>query len=378
MAGLYIHIPFCKKVCYYCDFHFVASLKNKSGLLNALHKELIFRKKEWDSYTFDTLYLGGGTPSVLSVSEVRQLTDTIFNTYRIAENFEYTIEANPDDLTIKYIDGLKKTTPINRFSIGIQSFRDNLLYKLNRRHTGEQAIQSIENVKKAGFNKITMDLIYGIPGLTDQQWIDTLETFISLGINHLSAYHLSIEPKTVFYVWQKKNRFKQIKEEQSLKQYEILVTLMKRHGFMHYEISNFAKNGEISRHNTSYWKGVPYLGIGPSAHSYQNLSRRWNIANNTKYITSIEQNLDDYFEMEHLSEAERYNDYMLISLRTIWGADLSYIQKEFAPSIYKSCLKTLQNIIPKGMITEKNGKIMLTEKGWFISDLLISEFFITT
>jgi oxygen-independent coproporphyrinogen III oxidase len=377
MAGLYIHIPFCKKACYYCDFHFVASLKNKTELLNALRKELISNKEGWESYSFDTLYLGGGTPSVLTVDEIRELTDTIFSTYRIANNFEYTIEANPDDLTIKYIDDLKKTTPINRFSIGVQSFQDNLLHKLNRRHTGEQAKESIQNVKKAGFDKITMDLIYGIPGLTDQYWSETLETFINLGINHLSAYHLSIEPKTAFYVWQKKNRFKQIHEEQSQKQYKILVTLMKQHGFMHYEISNFAKNGEVSRHNTSYWKGVPYLGIGPSAHSYQNYVRRWNVANNTQYIASIGQNLDDYFEMEYLSEAERYNDYMLISLRTIWGADLSYIQKEFSPSIFNSCLKALRKIIPNGMITEKNGKIVLTEDGWFISDLLISEFFIT-
>jgi oxygen-independent coproporphyrinogen-3 oxidase len=376
MAGLYIHIPFCKKACYYCDFHSVASLKDKSELLQALRKELILRKEEWISHTFDTIYFGGGTPTVLSVEEIQQLILTIFENYTFENNLEFTIEANPDDLSSSYLDNLRKKTPVNRLSIGIQSFHDGILKFLNRRHNSTQALESIIHAKNAGFTNITVDLIYGIPGLTETEWKKTLNLFFSLNINHLSAYHLGIEPKTVFSVWQKKGKFIPIKEEESIKQYETLITTMKQNEFQHYEISNFAKNKQFSKHNTSYWNSVPYLGIGPSAHSYVNNQRRWNISNNSKYIVSILNNRNDYFEQETLSLQDQFNDYILTSLRTSQGLNISYIRDNFGTKHYNHCLNVYRRMKESNNIILDNEKLYISEKGWFVSDYLISEFFI--
>ncbi len=375
MAGLYIHIPFCKKACYYCDFHFVASLKDKNSLVLALIKELEARKTEWSNFEFDTIYLGGGTPSVLEIHEIVAITEAINANYKIKPGVEFTLEANPDDLNVEYINLLKQATQINRFSLGVQSFNDKILKFLNRRHNAQQAIDSILNIKKAGFENITMDLIYGIPGLENKEWVKSLDIFNNLGINHFSAYHLTIEPKTVFAVWQKKGKFKQIDEEQSLLHYDILTTFARENGFDHYEISNFAKNNQYSRHNTSYWHSTPYLGIGPSAHSY-NKQRRWNIANNTKYIDALFNNREDFFETEKLLKNEMYNDYILTSLRTKWGANFSFIKKEFGEEFYKHTIMTIEKIGDKEKMKVDDSGFRLTEKGWFIADFLMSEFFL--
>lgn len=375
MAGLYIHIPFCRKACYYCDFHFVASLKDKNSLIKALIKEIELRRTEWSNFNFDTIYFGGGTPSVLEIDEIVSITNAIYSNYNINPEIEFTLEANPDDLNPEYLEKLKKETKINRFSLGVQSFNDNILKYLNRQHNAQQAIDSILNIKKAGFESITLDLIYGIPGLENEEWLKNLQIFNELGITHLSAYHLAIEPKTVFAVWQKRGKFNQVEEEHSLLHYEILTAFAVENGFDHYEISNFAKNNQYSKHNTSYWKGTPYLGIGPSAHSYNKL-RRWNIANNSKYIDSVLNNHEDYFENEKLSKNEMFNDYILTSLRTKWGVDFNVIKEKFGEEFYIHCIKTIEKVDARDRITLNKSGFRLSEKGWFIADYLMSEFFI--
>jgi oxygen-independent coproporphyrinogen-3 oxidase len=256
----------------------------------------------------------------------------------------------------------------------VQSFNDSVLTFLNRRHNSKEALQSIANLKKVGYNNITLDLIYGIPGLSKDEWTKNLQIINTLDIPHLSAYHLSIEPKTVFSVWQKKGKFTQVAEEESLAHYNILTTFAHNNGYDHYEISNFAKNKMYSKHNTSYWQGKPYLGIGPSAHSYQQ-NRRWNISNNSKYIESLRNNHNDYFDFEELSKKEMYNDYIMTSLRTKWGADWNFIKKNFGAEFLAHTLKTIKKIGNEDKVIENKSGFKLTEKGWFISDLLISEFF---
>jgi oxygen-independent coproporphyrinogen-3 oxidase len=377
MAGFYIHIPYCKKACYYCDFHFIASLKDKDKMINALIQEIISRSEEWEKYTFDTIYFGGGTPSILSVDEIRSISNTIYEYYKINDNIEFTIEANPDDLTIKYLEELKRKTNVNRFSLGVQSFDDSILKFLNRRHNSKQAIDSILNAKKTGFNNITLDLIYGIPGLDKNKWKKNLDIFLELDIPHLSAYHLMIEPKTVFAVWQKKGKFNPVNEDDSLMHYKTLISFTKDNGYEHYEISNFVKNNMYSRHNTSYWKNIPYIGIGPSAHSFINGIRRWNISNNSKYIAALTNKQNDYYEYENLSINDKFNDYILTSLRTIWGAETFQISENYGQEYLKHCLNIIHKFKGQNKIVFDGENIRLTEQGWFISDYLMQEFFIS-
>jgi oxygen-independent coproporphyrinogen-3 oxidase len=375
MAGFYIHIPFCRKVCYYCDFHFTASLKNKNKVLEAIKTEIIRRSNDWKNTTFDTFYFGGGTPSILSIDEIVSVTDLVFKMYKFSDNPEFTIEANPDDLSKEYLSGLKQRTKVNRLSIGIQTFNNDLLKYLNRRHSGMQAIESVKDAQLTGIENITIDLIYGIPGMENSMLQNDLDTFIGLEIPHLSAYHLSIEPKTVFGVMQKRNQIKPVNEEISMQQYGLVTQTLKKNGYEHYEISNFAKNSMYSKHNTSYWNDQYYIGIGPSAHSYNGLQRRWNISDNSQYTNALLSDDNTYFDEEVLTKQEKYNDYILTSLRTKWGADLTIIEKNFGIAYADH----FQNIYTKKEMSKNfitDGYVFrLSETGWFIADYIMSEFF---
>jgi oxygen-independent coproporphyrinogen-3 oxidase len=373
LAGLYLHIPFCRKLCYYCDFHFTVSLKQKQRLVYALVSELKSRKPEAEGTILDTIYFGGGTPSVLTMDELVLLFKCILGNYHITTTPEITFEANPDDLDAGYLKDILKYTPVNRLSIGVQSFNDKELKLLNRRHTTADAIHCIEHAKEAGFTNLNIDLIYGIPGMTTSGFKKNLELFKRLDIPHLSAYHLTIEPKTVFGYYQKKGKIKAVSETISLRQFDLLMTLMEPWGYDHYEISNFARPGYYSKHNLGYWTGKPYFGIGPSAHSYLNNIRRWNIANNTAYIESIENDRNDYFETEPIDRSKAYNEYLLTSLRTKWGIDTDYILEAFGSAYDKLITEGIRKFVNEGILLQDQKQIMLSRKGKMIADYVISE-----
>ena len=375
MAGFYIHIPFCRKLCYYCDFHFTVSFKYKDRLIAALKKEIKSRKDEFKNVEFTTVYFGGGTPSVLSIKELQEIIGLIYGNYTINAS-EVTFEANPDDLTEEYLNYLKSYTPINRISIGVQSFRDQDLQLMNRRHTAEEAIQSVERSQKAGFENINIDLIYGLPGMTIQNWKYNLETFNRLGLPHLSAYHLTFEPKTVFSYYVKKGKMKPIEEEKSLRQFELLMRFAEDKGYEHYEISNFARNSMFSKHNMGYWSGEPYIGIGPSAHSFNINYRRWNVSNNTKYCESIEKGTDNYFEEEDIDQRTAYNEFILTSLRTKWGISKDFIYEKFGDHFLSRFLEMSARFIEDGTLTEDDGRYYLSNNGKFIADHIMSELMI--
>jgi oxygen-independent coproporphyrinogen-3 oxidase len=373
VAGLYLHIPFCRKLCYYCDFHFTVSLKDKSRLVDALILEIINRKDEYNDLIFDTIYFGGGTPSVLEIKEVESIFDAINKNCQIASNPEITFEANPDDLNQEYLTNLKSYTPINRLSIGIQSFVDKHLKLMNRRHNSMEAIESIYRSRLAGFSNINIDLIYGIPGMSLNTWENNLKIFKTLEVEHLSAYHLTFEPKTVFSHYLKKGKIKQIKENLSVRQFELLQSFAEEAAYDHYEISNFARNGYYSKHNLAYWTGKPYIGIGPSAHSFSGNERRWNISNNTKYCASILQNVNDYFEKEFMDLRTAYNDYLLTSLRTKWGINREVLRIKYGEKYLDYFNSLSQKFISDGTIISENQISFLSPKGKFIADFVISE-----
>jgi oxygen-independent coproporphyrinogen-3 oxidase len=376
LAGFYIHIPFCRKLCYYCDFHFSVSLKNKERLLKSLISEIQQRNIEFKDIVFDTIYFGGGTPSILTIEEVSMVLSTINKYYSIVPDPEVTFESNPDDLSVDYLSGLKAYSSINRLSIGVQSFNDKDLKLMNRRHTAMEAIESIERTKAAGFDNINIDLIYGIPGMSLNTWVSNLEKFKNFGAGHLSAYHLTIEPRTVFSQFQKKGKLVPITEEKSLRQFEILMRFADENGYDHYEISNFAKDGFYSKHNLTYWTGAPYIGVGPSAHSFNGKERRWNVSNNTRYCDSVLNGSGDYFEKEIIDPQTSFNDYMLTSLRTKWGVSKKLISDNYGEEIYQSFLVSSQKFVLDGTLIEKDGFLILAKKGIFIADYVISELMI--
>jgi oxygen-independent coproporphyrinogen-3 oxidase len=398
MNGIYVHIPFCKKVCSYCDFHFSVSLKLKDRLIAALQEEISLRKnffeqspahspheyspfsifdqpqkQNYEPYHIHTLYFGGGTPSVLSIAELKKILTTLHSNFKILPNAEITLEANPDDLSWEYLFQLREIG-FNRLSIGIQSFFDEDLLWMNRRHTASQAIESVKLSQEAGFENINIDLIYGIPGMTGKRWQTNLETFFTLNIPHLSAYHLTIEPQTVLGYRQRKGQIKEIQEDESLTQYSILTDMMQGFGFIHYEVSNFCQHGHHSRHNTNYWGQGRYLGIGPSAHSYDGRSRSWNVSVNADYIDAIE-NKGTFSEFEILSENDRFNDYLLTHLRTHWGIDLNTVRTRFGNKYYLHLFKEIEKIKDTETVEFTNQKLNLTERGLFISDRIISQLF---
>ncbi|MDQ3191555.1 MAG: radical SAM family heme chaperone HemW [Bacteroidota bacterium] len=376
MAGIYIHIPFCKQACHYCDFHFSTALKQKDAFLNALNKEIAMQKNFFNENNIElnTVYFGGGTPSLLNAAEINSIFDTLKMCFVISKDAEITLEANPDDLTKDKIAELK-TTAVNRLSIGIQSFRDEDLKLMNRAHSSEMALSSVKEAIKAGYNNISIDLIYGIPGLSKQAWLENLQKAFDLNVNHISAYCLTVEPKTALENYIKKGKIKNLDEEQAAVQFEIMLEQMQKHDFIQYEISNFCKKACHSKHNSNYWRGEKYLGLGPSAHSFDGKNRQWNINKNTSYIKSINEEIIPY-EREELTREKRFNEYMLTSLRTIWGANLGFVERNFGQKYLNHCIKENIKHLNNNHTFILENKICLTQQGKLFADAVASGFFI--
>lgn len=377
MAGIYIHIPFCKQACYYCDFHFSTSLKRKAAMLMAIKRELELRKNELNKEQIETIYFGGGTPSLLAIDELQMLLDTIFENYKVVEDAEITLEANPDDLSAKKIKELAKL-PINRLSIGIQSFFEDDLKFMNRAHTAEESKKCLTEATKY-FDNITIDLIYGVPNMSNEKWLSNLKMAFDFNIPHISAYALTVEEKTVLHKQIEKGKVPPVDENLALEHYHILVAETEKRGFVNYEISNFGKLAYFSKHNTSYWFGEKYLGIGPSAHSFTGFERSWNVSNNTKYINAL---LADELpsEKEQLTEINRFNEYIMTGLRTIWGVSFQKIEKEFGAMHLQELKKSAERHIKSGLLEIElrsfSGKVLVTtKKGKFLADGIASDLF---
>jgi oxygen-independent coproporphyrinogen-3 oxidase len=373
MPGIYVHIPFCKQKCFYCDFYKTLETDKREDFVSALLREIEMRKTYLDpARDIETLYFGGGTPSVLSITELRRIIKAIKSNFSFVDNPEITMEVNPDDVTDSFLKSIKKEG-VNRLSIGIQSFSDKILRMLNRRHNAKQSLRSVEMAREAGFDNISVDLIYGIPGLSSENWKKELETVFKLDVEHISAYHLTIEKNTVFGKMKDLGELEEIPEEVSEEQFAILTQMARAKGYVHYEISNISKEDYISRHNSNYWKQVSYLGLGPSAHSFNGYSREWNIADLDTYIQRVTEG-EAFSEKEELDERIRYNEYVMTSLRTMWGIDLNYLETSFSKEMHDYLLNMSARFMKYGMLTRnKSGCVILTEQGKMISDNIISE-----
>jgi oxygen-independent coproporphyrinogen-3 oxidase len=371
MAGIYIHIPFCKQACHYCNFYFSVSTSLKSDLTKAIVKEIELSKDYLNGEQIETIYFGGGTPSLLDADEVKSILDAIYHFHPNIDLRELTLEANPDDLTAEKINELSslRSYGLNRLSIGVQSFHEADLMYMNRAHSAEEASAAIKRVQDAGFDNLTIDLIYGTPTMSDEQWLGNIESAIALGIPHISSYALTVEPKTYLDKHIKSGKAMPVDEAQTVRQFDILMNAMSAHKFDQYEISNFARPGHYAIHNTNYWRGKKYLGLGPSAHSYDGQSRRWNVANNLNYIKSIHDSVIPA-EVEVLSPAQQANEFIMTSLRTIWGMDISDTRL-----MTYDLSKSLNGIDPSFYIVE-GSVIKLTQKGRHYADRIASELFI--
>lgn len=374
MSGLYLHIPFCKQACHYCNFHFSTSFQQKGVVLEAMQKEIAFRQNYLEGQTLKTIYFGGGTPSLLTRIDLEQLFKTIETYFDIAAEPEITLEANPDDLNEEKLKELADS-PINRLSIGVQSFAEADLQFMNRAHTAKEASACIENALKVGFNNLTIDLIYGSPTTSDKQWERNMDILIHYGIPHISSYCLTVEPQTALDHFVKTGKAKPVDEEQAARQFEMLMVTMEQAGYEHYEISNFAKPGWYAQHNSNYWLGASYLGIGPSAHSFNGESRQWNVANNVKYVKAISENRQkDVYEIEQLSVSQRYNEYVMTGLRTKWGCSLEKIQG-FGLQFTDHFLKEIQPFLAGGEAIKTNNHYVLSNKGKLLADRIAMELF---
>lgn len=371
MSGIYIHIPFCKQACHYCDFHFSTSLKKKNELVEALCQELVLRKGEIKG-TIETIYFGGGTPSLLTREDLDLIFKTIYEHYTVAEPVEVTLEANPDDLTEEKIKQLADS-PINRLSIGIQSFFEEDLKLMNRAHNAKEAEHCLSLATRY-FNNISLDLIYGIPGLSNERWQQNIEKAFSFGIPHFSTYALTVEPKTALDTFIKKGIVSPIDEEQAEEHFHTLIDKLNRKGFVHYELSNFGKEGFFSKNNTAYWQGKSYLGIGPSAHSFDGNTRSWNVRNNTLYIKSIENN-ELPSETETLTKTDRYNEYVMTGLRTMWGVSVKRVEKDFGKKYKEYLLQQAQKHLEEHLLFLDGDTLLATKKGKFLSDGISSDLF---
>lgn len=371
MAGIYVHIPFCKQACHYCDFHFSTSLKRKTDMIQAIADELLMRKSEITE-TIETIYFGGGTPSLLTTNEIQFLIDTIYKNYKVIKSPEITLEANPDDLSEEKIVELSKS-PINRLSIGIQSFFDEDLKFMNRAHSASESNKSL-SVASRHFENITIDLIYGVPNMTLGKWKENLKIAFDFGINHVSSYALTVEPKTALDVFIKNGKYPPLDEQLAANHFEILVEEMKKNGFIHYEISNFGKPDFFSKHNTSYWQGKQYLGVGPSAHSFKWNQRSWNVSNNAKYIQSI-QDKTLPSEVEVLSVIDQFNEYIMTGLRTVWGVSLEKVEKEYGETYKIHLINGIESYLRMGLLKIQENWIITTEKGKFLVDGISAELF---
>ena len=374
MGGIYIHIPFCKQACHYCDFHFSTNLKKKDEMVLALAKEIVLRKSEADNEIIETIYFGGGTPSILSIGDLKQLIEAVCQNYKVVDNPEITVEANPDDLSEERIIELS-TNRVNRLSIGIQSFFEDDLKMMNRAHNATEAEKCLKIATKY-FDNISLDLIYGIPDSSNEKWKQNIEKALSFGIPHISSYALTVEPKTALDKFIQKGIINQPDDEVAQEQFHILVDILQKNGFVHYELSNFGKPDYFSKNNSAYWLGKKYIGIGPSAHSYDGVNRGWNVSNNTLYIKSIEEGKLP-IEIETLTKKDRYNEYIMTGLRTIWGVSLERIEKEFGIKYLEYLQKQMQRFLDDNLLEIVDDSILkTTKKGKFLCDGIASDLFL--
>ncbi len=372
MSGIYIHIPFCKQACHYCDFHFSTQLQKRGVMINALQQELQLRKNEFERIQVKTIYFGGGTPSVLKTKEVTELVKTVYKHYDVANNAEITLEANPDDLQSQKLVDLNES-PINRLSIGVQSFFDDDLKLMNRAHNAEEAMQSILQAKHY-FDNISIDLIYGIPGMSLNKWQQNVEKALSLAVPHISSYALTVEPNTALAHFIANGRFAETDDQVTQQHFEYLVETLEAAGYIGYEISNFGKTGYFSQNNTAYWQGKKYLGIGPSAHSYDGQRRGWNVRNNTKYIDAIT-NKKLPIEIELLSTKDQYNEYVMTGLRTIWGVSMDVVMEKYGSIYLKYLKRQSEKFRNEGLLYLDNNRLLVTKKGKFLCDGIAADLF---
>lgn len=373
MSGIYIHIPFCKQACHYCDFHFSTSMKKKEEMVLALVKELEFRKDDFQNEVVETIYFGGGTPSVLSIDDIRFLIDAVYQNYQVVEHPEITLEANPDDLDEETILQFANSL-INRLSIGIQSFFEDDLQLMNRAHNSEEAKKCLA-VATQHFDNISIDLIYGMPNMSNEKWLKNIETALSFNISHISCYALTVEPKTALYKMIKSGIISNLDDDLAQQHFHILIDKLQENGFVHYELSNFGKPNYFSKNNTAYWLGKKYIGIGPSAHSFNRESRSWNVSNNSLYLKAIAENKVPS-EIEILSKTDQYNEYIMTGLRTIWGVSLERIETEFGSSYLEYLHQQAEKFISDNLLEVENNILKTTKKGKFLSDGIASDLFL--
>ncbi|SFC46254.1 oxygen-independent coproporphyrinogen-3 oxidase [Parapedobacter composti] len=374
MAGVYFHIPFCKQACHYCDFHFSTSLSYREGMMQALLKETAMRVAYLGGEPVESIYFGGGTPSVLAADDIQRLVDGVTSRFDVTPGAEVTLEANPDDLNAAKVDALK-STPVNRFSIGVQSFFDDDLRWMNRAHRAEEAAAAIKRVQDAGFTNITVDLIYGYPLLTDEKWHWNIQQLLAYSIPHISAYSMTVEPRTALASFIEKNKQEPMDDEHSATQFEHLMDVLEMAGYEHYELSNFAKPGCYAVHNSNYWRGRLYLGIGPSAHSYDGSSRQWNVRNNARYIRALQAGTLPY-EREVLTEENRLNEYIMTALRTAWGVDLDHVAERFGRARAGALRLALQPFVSNGDVILTDAVVTLSRKGKLMADHIAAELFV--
>ena len=373
MSGIYIHIPFCKQACHYCDFHFSTNLKKKDEMVLALAKEIEMRKNEFQNDIVETVYFGGGTPSILQIADLRFLIDAVYRNYKVVSTPEITVEANPDDLSEVRIIELSKNK-VNRLSIGIQSFFEDDLQLMNRAHNVEEAKKCLE-IATQYFNNISIDLIYGVPEMSNEKWLQNIETALSFGVPHISSYALTVEPKTALHSFIQKGIIPPPDDEVAQEHFQILVDKLSENGFIHYELSNLGKENYFSKNNSSYWLGKKYIGIGPSAHSYDGKNRGWNVSNNSLYIKSIQENKLP-IEIETLTKTDRYNEYIMTGLRTIWGVSLARIEQEFGKNYLDYLNQQAAKFIEDHLLFVDDNILRTTKKGKFLSDGIASDLFL--
>lgn len=371
MAGIYIHVPFCKTRCIYCDFYTRTNMEQKMPYVSAICKELALRSDYVGEEPISTIYFGGGTPSQLSETDFKSIFKNIYEIFAVENDAEITLEANPDDLNSKYLDMLRQIG-FNRLSMGVQSFDDEQLQFLNRRHSAQKAIDIVRASQQSGFSNISIDLMYGLPGLTLDLWNKTLDTAIDLNIQHISSYHLIYEQGTKLYRLLQKGDIKSVDEELSVQMFTTLIKRLQEINFIHYEISNFGKEGYFSRHNSSYWLGAKYLGLGPSAHSYNGLNRCWNISSISKYIQGISEN-NPNLEIEDLDVRTQYNDFILTGMRTMWGINRNDLQKEFGLKYTNYCDVNIARHLKSGDVLLDGHNYKISSKGIFVSDSIMSD-----
>ena len=374
MASIYIHIPYCKQQCTYCNFHFRIVQNDKEEMLKSIKKEIKLRQSYLNGASISSIYFGGGTPSILNKEEIKSLIHTLYDNFRIDHDAEITLECNPDDLDTKKLLELKEIG-INRLSIGIQSFDDADLKFMNRSHNAKEALNCIQFAKESGFDNITIDLIYGLPNQSNENWKKNLARMLSLDIQHFSAYSLTVEPKTKLKHLIAKKLVTPLDDKITVEHFNTLVEIANENNFVHYEISNFGKEGFFSNHNSAYWKNKHYLGVGPSAHSFNGISRQWNVASNKHYIKKVNEN-DSYFEVEQLSNTQQYNEYIFTALRTIWGVELDYISNLFGHEALNYFKKQIINWENNGKIKQEKNTYTLTKKGKLYADAIASDLFI--